>query len=191
MRPKHRAWAVVIGAGMIAFVVMAATAIAQSRDRPVAEPRPDGRLAEDPATDAGNTISCGRDRRTVVVTEEVATRVSSPGFIPVAGATATVSTHADCIIVTFSAESACFGDQNDFNDFCFVRVLDNGTPMSPTGEDFFAFDSENLTTQSHAHQWASRVTAGGAHTITLEQRTDGGSTSFWLDDWTLTVAILE
>jgi hypothetical protein len=93
--------------------------------------------------------------------------------------------------VTFSAASGCLNEPGTSDDGCFVRILRNGVAMRPTGGiDGVPFAGESPRSQSHSHQWITRVPAG-THNIQVQWRTDGGGTTFVMDDRTLNVSILD
>ncbi len=141
-----------------------------------------------PITFTGGTIN-----QVLVVTENVAQTTTSTAFAGIPGATTTVTVPAGqtaLIVARFTAESACSGGTG--SNWCSVRILIGGVEASPvTGLDF-AFDSTDASTEtsasweSHSMERVRRVGAG-TYPVTAQWATTSGSTTFRLDDWTLTV----
>lgn len=184
----RRKLGVVVVAAITAVTFASASAVAQN-PAPKAAPTvaPDGSSGSGSVGAAAfvNT-NCGGDISTNVKTENSSASFTGSTFTNLTSTTVNVpSGTTRCVIITFSAETACSGDAGTFNDFCYFRVLDNGTGVNPA-DDFIAYDSERDTAAMHSHQWVKRV-GPGAHTFTVQRRTDGGSTSFFVDDWTYTV----
>ncbi len=142
---------------------------------------------------AGETVVntlCNGDVSTRALTEDAATSMTGSAFVThQAMAVSVPSGTTRCLLVQFNAETACSGDPGTHDDFCYVRALDNGVEMNPVSGGFTAFQSEDPTAESNSHRWIRRVGAG-THTISIQRRTDGGTTAFHLDDSMLTVTVL-
>lgn len=121
---------------------------------------------------------------TSVASTSTQTITSVGAFANLDGATAVVDIPAgqsqDCLVVTFSAETVCSGITAGA---CHVRVLDNGTRMTPA-DNFLHWDAPNR--EASSYQWIRRVDAG-RHTIQVQVATTSTLTSFSLDDWLLNV----
>ena len=103
------------------------------------------------------------------------------------------------LLATFSAESACFQNGGAVPSWCPVRILFNGVPGAPNAGVDFAFDSNPngnaiaTALESHSMQRYKTFTAGEQPlnvTVTVQRTTTDVNTSFWLDDWTLSVLSL-
>ena len=136
------------------------------------------------------TTDCREDVQTRVLTQETPSSTVGAAFAGFASLVVGVPAGASrCLMVEFNAETACSGDPAIADDFCYVRALDNGVEMLPLSGSFTSFQSEDTTAESNSHRWIRRVGAGN-HTITLQRRTDGGATVFYLDDWMFSVTVL-
>jgi hypothetical protein len=141
---------------------------------------------------AAVATSCGVQKSTRIVTEDTLefTETFGWGNAP-SGSTTVTLTDTDCVVVTFSASSACLIEPGNSDDGCFVRVLRNGTVMRPTGGvDGVGFAGENIRSHAHSMQWIARL-APGTYRIQVQWRTDGGGTRFVLGARTLSVSVLQ
>jgi hypothetical protein len=137
----------------------------------------------------GGSISKVRIKR-----GENATSTSSTNYVNIPGAKVKVKVphgHQALFLMRFSAESAC-SDSATTPDYCSVRILVDGQQAKPaTGFDF-AFDSTDNGTESFA-SWESHsmdrslVVGGGRHKVKAQYGTTSSTTSFRVDDWSLTV----
>ena len=152
------------------------------------------RQLDDPqavAPAAAVLTTCGAHKSTRIVTEETIefTETFGWGNAPSASTTVTL-TDTDCILVTFSAASACLIQPGNSDDGCFVRVLRNNSVMRPTGGiDGVGFAGENPRFHAHSMQWIARL-APGTYRIQVQWRTDGDGTRFVLGARTLNVTVL-
>ncbi|MBK5229359.1 MAG: hypothetical protein JJE05_12745 [Actinobacteria bacterium] len=89
------------------------------------------------------------------------------------------------IIATFSGESICTGGAG----WCSVRLMLNGTEMLPAVGNDYAFDSVAIDQyEGHSMQrvFTGILPAGNAE-ITVQYMVIDPATSFFLDDWVLSV----
>lgn len=144
------------------------------------------------AADGTGKLPAGAIPRQVVFNSKYGTSfVTSTTSTPatVTGATASVTMpKAGRLVVTFSAESACYGGTE--YGWCGVDVLVDGEPAP--GENDDAFDSDDNTTEGDGSWETHSVTrvipvAKGAHTVSVQSFSANGGATFDLDDWTLTV----
>jgi len=136
------------------------------------------------------SAGCGAPGGSVIRTENTALQTNSTAFVTVPGATTTVTVPAGttrCIKVVFTGEAGCAGSSSA--DFCYIRALDNSVEMNPA-TSFRAFASEDSTAEAHAYEWVRRV-GGGNHTIRIQGRVERSATTFFLDDWTFDVQVLQ
>lgn len=137
---------------------------------------------------------CGPDVRTRITTEDAATSTTGSSFVSFTGSTVFVPANSTrCLLVEFNAETACFGDPGAQDDFCYLRALANGVEMLPVSGGFMAFQSEDFTAESNSTRWVRRVSGGSAginYSVSLQRRTDGGATQFYLDDWMFSLTLL-
>src|SRR5262245_57074364 len=147
----------------------------------------------------------------VAVTSSVNPNVYTPGvggnpgpnvFVTLPGAVVNIVVppfQQRLLLVTFSAESACFQSGGAVPSWCPVRILFNGVPGAPNAGVDFAFDSNASGTaiatalESHSMQRYKTFTAGAQPlnvSVIVQRTTTDVNTSFWLDDWTLSVLAL-
>ena len=123
---------------------------------------------------------------------------SSPTFIPLATAEATVEIPAGAqgyILATFTAESVCSGASG----YCRVRLMidangdDTFTEMLPAEGADYAFDSTDAGSETSS-SWESRsiqryatVGRGCTCTVRVERSVSSVAVVFDTDDWLLTV----
>ena len=141
---------------------------------------------------AAVTTSCGVHKRTRILTEETIefTETFGWGNAP-SGSTSITLTDTDCVVVTFSAASACLIEPGNSDDGCFIRVLRNNSVMRPTGgTDGVGFSGENPRFHAHSFQWIARL-APGTYRIQVQWRTDGFGTRFVLGARSLNVTVLD
>jgi hypothetical protein len=141
---------------------------------------------------AGVTGSSGGSITAVkVVRGADATTTTSTSYVNLPGASTTIHVpsgqHA-LILARFSAESRCSG--GSAGQYCTVKILIGGSSGKPaTGSDF-AFDSDsgagNDWWESHSMD-RSRVLGPGTWTVRVQYAVTVATTTFRLDDWSLTV----
>jgi hypothetical protein len=131
--------------------------------------------------------TCGATVESNVATSRFARAITSTSFVNFFNAPATLTPGivADCVVVTFNAESLCKGASP--NDRCYIRALDNGTEMLPLAGGTRIFDSESTGLSAHSYSWVKRGLLLGTHTYTIQVRVGAQGTTFVLDDWFLHV----
>ena len=158
---------------------------------------PDGAPASQPkaSTRALNSYFCGTLYFNKVVTQNAERQTASISFTNLNGAVITINVDGEtlqpplCVKVTFTAETAC--SPTPSGDYCYVRALDNGVPMSPNGAGFQAIDSEHATAQGHGFEWISEIFQTGQHTYRIQWRVRETPTTFFIDDWTFDVQVYQ
>lgn len=177
---------------VLAVLLSVTSSAAQSNAWTSSDKPADGAaIRQAPSPDALVTASCGTPGANVVRSESSSLETSSTNFASVPGASATVAVPAGqtrCIKVVFTGEAACGGSGG--TDFCYIRALDNGNEMDPRGDAQRAFVSEDSSAEAHAYEWIRRVGAGN-HTIVVQGRVASSNSTFFLDDWTLDVQVLQ
>ena len=145
-------------------------------------------------------------RQNVVVHDTSSFNTAATDWTDVPGASATLNIPSagtdQHFLATFSAESRCTASTDDpaQGAWCALRILVNGTEMSPAVGTNFAFDSGNWPDgsgedlwEAHAIQRVIGPLGPGNHDVQVQVRLvpNGGaaidSGSFSLDDWVLTV----
>ncbi len=105
--------------------------------------------------------------------------------LPGASTTITVpSGQTARLIARFSGESRCTVS------WCSLRIMADGVQMLPASGINFAFDSGDGADdrfESLAMERTSKVLSAGTHTVRVDWALGGNNSSFWLDDWQLTV----
>jgi hypothetical protein len=115
---------------------------------------------------------------------------SSTGFTDLAATTFEVPSGSTATLVAnFSAETACYGA----DAYCGVRIVVDGSELTPSAGTDFAFDSTandtetNKSLASHGIvRYATGITAGN-HTIDVQYRVSDGAATFRVDDWALSL----
>jgi hypothetical protein len=192
MNTLKRKLPLLIALALVAAAVSGVSvAVAQDPDQPdTTLAQPDAGSDEPSGPDTLIVTTCRTDINHFVRTENAPSTIGGAAFLTLTSTSITVPAgESRCVIVTFSAETACSGDQFSGDDFCYVRAIDlnTGVRMNPA-DDVQAFDSESSTARTHAKQWVQRVGAG-QHTFAIQRRTDGGNTQFFTDDWTFTTSV--
>jgi hypothetical protein len=120
------------------------------------------------------------------------TDTSSTSYVDLASSSAAIevpSGNTATLVVTFSAESACYGS---LNASCSVRINVDGNQMKPDAGNDFAFDSSDSASTSSAAEGHAMVRyansiAAGNHTVSIQYRVSNASAHFRLDDWAVSV----
>jgi hypothetical protein len=135
---------------------------------------------------AGVTTTSGGAIAAVAVARGVDARDTTSGtFVALPGARLTMRGRG-LLLIRFTAESNCSGGGVD--DYCSVEVLVDGVQAKPNSGLDYAFQTNNGGTWEGNAMDRSIKVGPGLHTIQLEYATtNGGSTDFRLDDWSLTV----
>jgi hypothetical protein len=127
-----------------------------------------------------------------VVTESEDSFLNSTSFQNLAGAKATITVPADkvqLVQASFFAESTCVSTFHPH--FCSVRILADGTEMSPTAFEApveFAFDGSDADDFRESHAMQRSILLGpGTHTIQVQVAVSSSDDGLFLDDWSLTV----
>jgi hypothetical protein len=141
--------------------------------------------------------SGGSIERVAVARETTATTSSSTSFVDIPGASVAVfvpSGTSRLFLARYSAESACSGGTG----YCSVRIVARNsstgaiTELQPASGSDFAFDSTDAgretasSWESHSMDRSNRLGAG-SYTIRAQRAVTSASTTFRLDDWSLTV----
>jgi len=127
-----------------------------------------------------------------VITETNAQTTSSTSYVPLPGATATITVPAlktQLVNVRFSAESYCFGSTSLSFNWCSVAVFADGVEMLPNSNFDFAFDANGNADdawEGHAME-RTAVLGPGTHTISLQWAVTNAGVTFRLDDWTMAI----
>lgn len=131
---------------------------------------------------------CGAPIDSNLATETQRTAFTSTGYVNLHTTNfgITLGDSSGCAVVLFTAESSCKGASN--SDLCYVRVLDNGVPMKPTGGQ--VLDSESDKPSTHAFAWVSRGSQKGNHNFTVQVKVGSSGTTLVLDSWTVDVQLL-
>src|SRR5262245_24022632 len=122
--------AAVVGALTVGAVIASAALVDEpggSGVPAVAVGAPDGDTGQQPAAGPAAPVvtACGADIGTTVRTDTVPAADVGPGFTTLSSTTVFVPVGTTrCVLVTFSAETACTGDVGAGNDICYVRVVD-------------------------------------------------------------------
>ena len=159
--------------------------------------------ARPPTTVAGGTVS-----QTKFIYDTANSTVGSsttwtalPGMSVTVNITGTTSKFGKFVLVTFGAESACYGGEAGQPDWCKIRIVAGNKQFNPgAGEtDDFAFDSTDNGSETAASWESHQVTRGaylspGYHTITVQgATTQFGSTAptFWTGERTMLVQVID
>lgn len=132
---------------------------------------------------------------TSVVTGTSVVTTSSTAFVDVPGAVTSVTIptgRKGLIHATFSAESACYGPDNQN---CSVRILIGGTEGNPAVGSDFAFDTNRggdfqgtqFTGEAHSMDRYLTDLAAGAYEVRVQFLSVSAANTTQLDDWTLIV----
>lgn len=106
--------------------------------------------------------------------------------LPTATTTVDLPYAAGLLTARFTAESMCTG-----GDYASIRILLDGTELTPASETDQAFDSSDGATEtafsweSHAMERFTTDVVSGSHTVTVQW--NSGCTEFRIDDWSLVV----
>ena len=131
------------------------------------------------------TTSGGAIAAVAVARGTNATTTSSGTYVGLPGARLTMRGRG-LLLIRFTAESECSGGGVD--DYCSVEVLVDGVQAKPNSGLDYAFQTNNGGTWEGNAMDRSIKVGPGLHTIQVEYATtNGGSTDFRLDDWSLTV----
>ena len=147
--------------------------------------------------DLDGTVTCETDdfSRYAVDSSDAATTATGNALVALPGASASVNVPATSdLLITFSAESACYNGGAGNDSWCEVQVLVDGTAAGPDPGNA-AFDSQDGTGtvetesswESHSIQRVADNVAAGNHTITVMYGPGFGTADFRLDDWVLSV----
>jgi hypothetical protein len=119
---------------------------------------------------------------------------SSTTFVDVPGAVTSLAIPAGrkgLIRATFSAESACYGPDNQN---CSVRILIGGVEASPASGDDFSFDTNRaidpgnqFTGEAHSMERYLADLAAGLYEVKVQYLSVSGMNTAQLDDWALIV----
>lgn len=149
-----------------------------------------------PAAAAPSTIETRGLIRTKLVREPATSTTSSTTFTNLHVTTIEIpaAIEAGIIRARFTAESGCSGN---VDGSCSVRVLVNGVELLPAVSANYAFDSNNNTAQGptnlegHAVERSSKLLPAGIYEVRLQGRTSNAAITFSLDDWHLSLEVLE
>jgi hypothetical protein len=132
------------------------------------------------------------ETKAVSGTTEVTT--SSTTFVDVPGAVTSLAIpvgRKGLIRANFSAESACYGPDNQN---CSVRILIGGVEASPASGDDFSFDTNRavdpgnqFTGEAHSMERYLPDLAAGLYEVKVQYLSVSGMNTTQLDDWVLTV----
>jgi hypothetical protein len=126
---------------------------------------------------------------TVTGTKDDQTSSTSFTAIDAAKLNVTVpNNETDKLLVSFNAESACFGGSP--GEHCLVRITVDDNEIAPVQDKDSSFDSTTSTSDAntqaqHGIVRISPTLSAGAHTVRVEVATTNSSTKFRFDDWTL------
>ena len=135
------------------------------------------------------------ETKVVVDTTATLETTSSTSFVDVPGAVTSLTVpagHTAMILARFSAESACYGaDQQN----CGVRILIGGTEASPAVVGDFAFDTNRagdnpgtmLTGEAHSMERYRPDLTPGTYEVKVQFLSVSPNNTTQLDDWILTV----
>ena len=113
------------------------------------------------------------------VTETTLATTTSAEWVNIPGMTTTINVPASqraLLIITFSAETVCYAEQFQRSGACYVRVLVDGTPSTPS-QVIFDGTWENYTEGAIDFQAAAEVNSmqfvtgpliSGTHTVTVQ-----------------------
>ena len=137
---------------------------------------------------AATTVKSGTTvTRTAILTQNSATTHTGTTFVTL-GSSAIFAGAGSTILVTFSAESACYNGSG----WCSVRILVDGVEADPVAGTDFAFDSTDggretaASWESHSVQRARVVTTTATHSVVVQVAEVGTGVTARYDDWTLT-----
>ncbi len=132
---------------------------------------------------AGVTTTSGGAIAAVAVARGVdATTTNSTSYIALPGARVTLKGRG-LLLIRYTAESECFGGSG----YCSVRILVDGVEAKPNSGFDYAFDTaDGGSWEGNAMDRSIKV-GRGLHTIQVQYASTSSSTSFRLDDWSLTV----
>jgi hypothetical protein len=135
----------------------------------------------------GGTITAAK-----VTRGDSAVTTTSTTFVnlPTASATMSVPTgHQALLLMRFSGESECDGGTG--GNWCSVRILVDGVAALPASGIDFAFDADAGSGSDdlwEGHSMDRSIVVGsGNHTVTVQWAVTNSTTTFRLDDWSLTV----
>jgi hypothetical protein len=128
-------------------------------------------------------------------TEDSPQTITGSTFVDVTGASVLINVppkNTATLLITFSAESVCYGGGVGEGQYCSIQILVDQTEAFPEVDDDFAFDSDDDGTEGssswEAHSMQRTLTVGpGDHAISVQGSVQGDSATFGLDDWTLSV----
>jgi hypothetical protein len=123
-----------------------------------------------------------------VVTESELSFIGSTSFQDLGSTTIKVPAgNVQLVRVEFSGDSQCQGSFAE--NFCQVRILADGSEMSPTSAGDYAFDGVGTAddfAESHLAQ-GSVLLGPGKHTIQVQAAVTLSGMAFFVDDWTLAI----
>ncbi|TMJ97134.1 MAG: hypothetical protein E6G67_03405 [Actinobacteria bacterium] len=126
-----------------------------------------------------------------IVRNTTSQSTSSTSYANLPGATLLITAprgQRALILARFSAESRCTGGSS--GDPCTVRILVDGVEAGPASGTDFAFDSSEgmvIDDLAESHSMDRSMAVGtGKHRVTVQWAV-GGTPTFTLDDWSLTV----
>ncbi|GAA1746254.1 hypothetical protein [Luedemannella helvata] len=137
---------------------------------------------------AATTLRTGTTvAHTAVLTQDTASTHTGATYAQLGSLSITAGAGSS-ILVTFSAESACYGATG----WCTARVLVDGAEAIPAVGTDFAFDSTDINREtaesweSHSMQRVATARSTGTHTVVLQVAQIGTMVTARYDDWTLT-----
>jgi hypothetical protein len=115
---------------------------------------------------------------------------NSTTFVALPGASRAINVpqgETALVVARFTGESQCSGGAA--GNWCSVRIMANGTEMSPASGSDFAFDSVAGSEDFYESHTIERfiVLNAGTTTITVQRAVTSAATNFRLDDYTLII----
>jgi hypothetical protein len=140
----------------------------------------------------------GYTAETLTQTSASSSNTNSTSFVALDTSTPLAVTvpanETDKLIVTFSAEDACYGGTPV--KLCNVRITVDGNEIAPASGGDANFDNNDLgggvakTSSDQESRSIVRVSptlSAGAHSVVVQYQVSNASTTFRLDDWALVV----
>ena len=134
------------------------------------------------------------------VTETTLATTTSADWVNIPGMTTTINVPANqraLLIITFSAETVCYPDLYSRSGVCYVRVLVDGTPSTPSevifDGTFETYHDGPIHLQAAAEVNSMQFVAGplgsGTHTVTVQWLVIDAATDtiFRMQERTLTI----
>ena len=150
----------------------------------LASPRTEAQTADFVTNEAGQGA-----KRLKVINSTTFFHITSFNYIDLTSTTIDIPAgiHQARIVARFSGESNC---QGLGGSYCILRILVDGVEINPVGPPGgYAFDSSGDRWSGNALERTSNVLLPGTHTVTVQGALGQFATSWFLDDWQLSLEV--